>query len=198
VAELQPYDLKGKRAEVVTLLPKSREETTSCSMLVSANAGKYWIVSSSKLAEQIKNVAENWRSCYSVCGLRVPTRPHGKASMRWVNIASPIPPRPTGDGEMSGHKEDELLMDQLDDFVLLTEEPIPGNGRDLAKKASDAIYRKIEAADVHYAIGREIYTILERLGCGSDPLSIVGSYGDTMSDLEVLELLMHYNNPHRQ
>jgi hypothetical protein len=138
-------------------------------MLVSANAGKYWIVSSGKLAEQIKNVAENWRT-----------------------------PRPTGDGEMSGHKEDELLMDQLDDFVLLTEEPIPGNGRDLAKKASDAIYRKIEAADVHYAIGREIYTILERLGCGSDPLSIVGSYGDTMSDLEVLELLMQYNNPHRQ
>jgi hypothetical protein len=43
------------------------------------------------------------------------------------------------------------------------------------------------------AIASELYKALERLNAPPDLLSIVGSYGDTLDDSEILELLKAYN-----
>jgi hypothetical protein len=42
-------------------------------------------------------------------------------------------------------------------------------------------------------IASEIYTALDRLGAGPDLLAIVGSWGDTLADAEVLRVLRDYN-----
>ena len=42
-------------------------------------------------------------------------------------------------------------------------------------------------------IARELYTAMERLGADPNLLSIIGSYGDTLTDEEVLALLREYN-----
>lgn len=40
---------------------------------------------------------------------------------------------------------------------------------------------------------REIYIALERLNAPAELLGVVGSWGDTMSDHEVLQMLRDYN-----
>ena len=42
-------------------------------------------------------------------------------------------------------------------------------------------------------IAAEIYRALQRLGADIDLLSIVGSYGDTLDDVDVLDLLREWN-----
>jgi hypothetical protein len=52
----------------------------------------------------------------------------------------------------------------------------------------------VEAADfLKAAIADEIDMALERLGAPVELRSIVGSYGDTLDDKEVLELMKSYN-----
>lgn len=46
-------------------------------------------------------------------------------------------------------------------------------------------------------IAAELYKAIERLDAGSDLLSIIGSYGDTLSDQEVLDLLREWNRTGR-
>ncbi len=47
--------------------------------------------------------------------------------------------------------------------------------------------------DCKAAIASELYKALERLEAPPDLLSIIGSYGDTLSDEEVLQLLRDWN-----
>jgi hypothetical protein len=42
-------------------------------------------------------------------------------------------------------------------------------------------------------IGLELYEAARKLGAKSDLLSIIGSYGDTLSDQEVLDALRQWN-----
>ena len=42
-------------------------------------------------------------------------------------------------------------------------------------------------------IARELYTAMERLGADADLLAIVGSYGGTLEDEEILALLREWN-----
>jgi hypothetical protein len=42
-------------------------------------------------------------------------------------------------------------------------------------------------------IAGELYIAMERHGADPDLLSIIGSYGDTLSDEEILALLREYN-----
>jgi hypothetical protein len=42
-------------------------------------------------------------------------------------------------------------------------------------------------------IAAEIYKAMERLGAEPDLLSIIGSYGDTLDDDDILGLLKSYN-----
>lgn len=42
-------------------------------------------------------------------------------------------------------------------------------------------------------IGDEIYRAAEALGASPDLLAIVGSYGDTLDDQDILSALQHYN-----
>jgi hypothetical protein len=42
-------------------------------------------------------------------------------------------------------------------------------------------------------IAKELYIAMERLGAKPSLLSIVGSYGDTLDDAEILALLRQYN-----
>ena len=42
-------------------------------------------------------------------------------------------------------------------------------------------------------IAKELYVAMERLGADPDLLSIIGSYGDTLTDEEILALLREYN-----
>ena len=42
-------------------------------------------------------------------------------------------------------------------------------------------------------IATEIYRACEKLGAGPELLSIIGSYGDTLSDEDVLAFLKEYN-----
>lgn len=46
---------------------------------------------------------------------------------------------------------------------------------------------------VRASINREIFIAFERLDAPPDLLSIIGSYGDTLDDSEVLRLLQEYN-----
>ena len=45
----------------------------------------------------------------------------------------------------------------------------------------------------HHAIVREIYTALEKLGAPYKLLAAVGSWGDTLDDAEVLDMLKTWN-----
>jgi hypothetical protein len=47
--------------------------------------------------------------------------------------------------------------------------------------------------DIKAQIADEIYRALEDLGAGPELLSIIGSWGDTLDDAEVLRLLRDYN-----
>lgn len=47
--------------------------------------------------------------------------------------------------------------------------------------------------DLRARIAREISIALTRLDADVDLLAVVGSYGDTLDDAEVLELLTDYN-----
>lgn len=42
-------------------------------------------------------------------------------------------------------------------------------------------------------IARQIYIACERLGAEPDLLSIIGSYGDTLEDQDILDLMIEYN-----
>jgi hypothetical protein len=42
-------------------------------------------------------------------------------------------------------------------------------------------------------IGRELHNALKRLGAGPELLAVVGRYGDTLSDAEVLNYLQELN-----
>lgn len=57
-------------------------------------------------------------------------------------------------------------------------------------------------SDLRNKIAEQIYAALKRLGADVELLSVVGSYGDTLDDGEVLELLTDYNRTgkvlHRQ
>jgi hypothetical protein len=46
---------------------------------------------------------------------------------------------------------------------------------------------------IHHAIVREIYTALEKLSAPYKLLAAVGSWGDTLEDAEVLDLLKTWN-----
>lgn len=46
---------------------------------------------------------------------------------------------------------------------------------------------------IHLEISQQIYRALEILGAESDLLSIIGSYGDTLSDDEILDMLKDWN-----
>jgi hypothetical protein len=54
--------------------------------------------------------------------------------------------------------------------------------------------RRAAAADITALIAGEIYEALERLGADPELLSIVGSWRDTLDDVEVLALLRRYNS----
>ncbi|MFI0849244.1 hypothetical protein [Mesorhizobium sp. IMUNJ 23232] len=47
--------------------------------------------------------------------------------------------------------------------------------------------------NIKAAIGLEFYEAARKLGAKSDLLSIIGSYGDTLQDEEVLEALRDWN-----
>jgi hypothetical protein len=47
--------------------------------------------------------------------------------------------------------------------------------------------------DPKAAIAQEIYNALEKLGAGPELLGIVGSYGDTLEDTDVLDMLKRFN-----
>jgi hypothetical protein len=47
--------------------------------------------------------------------------------------------------------------------------------------------------DINAQIAREIYTALERLAADPELLAIVGSWGDTLADADVLRMLEEYN-----
>ncbi len=47
--------------------------------------------------------------------------------------------------------------------------------------------------DITPQIARELYAALERLGADAELLSIVGSWGDTLDEAEVLSMLREYN-----
>jgi hypothetical protein len=53
--------------------------------------------------------------------------------------------------------------------------------------------RPAAGTDIKAQIAVEIYAALERLGADEDLLSIVGSWRDTLDDVEVLALLRAYN-----
>lgn len=48
-------------------------------------------------------------------------------------------------------------------------------------------------AEVKREIAMQIYKAAERLGADEDLLSVLGSYGDTLDDADVLALLRDYN-----
>lgn len=52
-------------------------------------------------------------------------------------------------------------------------------------------------SDLRAKIGREIYVAIERLGAEVELLAIVGSYGDTLDDDEIHEMLEEYNGGRR-
>jgi hypothetical protein len=45
-------------------------------------------------------------------------------------------------------------------------------------------------------IAHQLYIAMERLGAEPELLSIIGSYGDTLEDADVLRLLQEYNAGH--
>ena len=47
--------------------------------------------------------------------------------------------------------------------------------------------------DLRAKIGAQLYRAIEALGGSPDLLSIVGSYGDTLADQDVLDALVTYN-----
>lgn len=47
--------------------------------------------------------------------------------------------------------------------------------------------------DQRAAIANQLYTILENLGADPQVLAVIGSYGDTLDDKEILSLLKSYN-----
>lgn len=49
--------------------------------------------------------------------------------------------------------------------------------------------------DLKAQIAHERYAALDCLGAGEELLSIIGSYGDTLDDDDVLALLKHWNAP---
>lgn len=51
--------------------------------------------------------------------------------------------------------------------------------------------------DLRNKIAAQVYVALDRLGAEPELLSIVGSYGDTLDDSEVLEILTDYNQTGR-
>lgn len=50
-----------------------------------------------------------------------------------------------------------------------------------------------ETTDLTAAIAREIYIAVERLTGDPELLSILGSYGDTLPDADILAILRDYN-----
>ena len=52
---------------------------------------------------------------------------------------------------------------------------------------------RIEPITIHAAIAGEIYLAIEKLGGSPELLSIIGSYGDTLDDQDVLDALRLYN-----
>jgi len=46
---------------------------------------------------------------------------------------------------------------------------------------------------IHNKINRQIYLAMEKLGADPELLSIIGSYGDSQSDADILEMLEQYN-----
>jgi hypothetical protein len=51
--------------------------------------------------------------------------------------------------------------------------------------------------DLKAQIALELYAAIQQLGGKSDLLRIVGSYGDTLSDDEVLDALRQWNAAHQ-
>jgi hypothetical protein len=47
--------------------------------------------------------------------------------------------------------------------------------------------------DLRKKIGGELYRVMERLGADPELLSIVGSYGDTLTDETILRYLKEWN-----
>ena len=58
--------------------------------------------------------------------------------------------------------------------------------------ALDAAGYKIVRKDMAKIVG-ELYKAIEALGGSPDLLSIIGSYGDTLDDQEILDALVTYN-----
>jgi hypothetical protein len=52
------------------------------------------------------------------------------------------------------------------------------------------------AKGIKAAIALEFYEAARKLGAKSDLLSIIGSYGDTLKDQDVLEALRYWNEAH--
>ena len=49
------------------------------------------------------------------------------------------------------------------------------------------------SAEIKTQIAKQLYIATERFGADPDLLAIIGSYGDTLSDEEILRLLREYN-----
>lgn len=47
--------------------------------------------------------------------------------------------------------------------------------------------------NIRNKINSQIYQAFKKLGAGPDLLSIIGSYGDTLDDSEILSLLTEWN-----
>jgi hypothetical protein len=50
---------------------------------------------------------------------------------------------------------------------------------------------------MNHQLAAQIYIAMERLGADDELLSIIGSYGDTLDNTEVLARLEHYNKTGR-
>jgi hypothetical protein len=48
-------------------------------------------------------------------------------------------------------------------------------------------------SDITPQIARELYVALERLGADDKLLSVIGNWGDTLTDTEILSILREYN-----
>lgn len=59
---------------------------------------------------------------------------------------------------------------------------------------NEAVWRKgLSSIEHRAAIAHELYTILENLGADTQVLAVIRSYGDTLDDAEILQLLKNFN-----
>jgi hypothetical protein len=93
----------------------------------------------------------------------------------------------------------EELTEKLRQAANFLEDTAPPEYQDLTaavRRAREMLAQarlQAKAASLAPAIASELYKAFERLDASPELLSIIGSYGDTLDDKEILELLRVYN-----